>query len=157
MSAKTYLVLSDSHGQTGRLSTLLMRAEALAKVNGVIHLGDGYADLEPYVAVFPEVIRVKGNCDGYGAPLSETTLAAEVAGVRMLLTHGHPFSVKQGTDTLLLKALRENCRAALFGHTHIPYLKEKNGVLLLNPGAAMDGHFAFLKVFENGALDAALY
>ena len=155
MSVKTYLVVSDSHGQTGRLSSVLMHAEALGKMDGVIHLGDGYSDLDPFAAAFPETIRVKGNCDG--APLSETTLVCGVSGVRMLLTHGHPFYVRQGTDTLLFKALQENCRAALFGHTHIPYLKEKNGVLLLNPGAAMEGRFALLKVFENGALDAALY
>ncbi len=158
-----YLVLSDRHGFSDGLGIILMAAEAKCRSDrrrfaGVIHLGDGYRDLDPYEASLPRVIRVPGNCDHafWNAPPDMLTFSAELSGVRALLTHGHRLGVKQGTDALVYAAASLKCRAALFGHTHSPLLREEGGILLLNPGAAMDRRYAFLDIGDDAKVSAEL-
>ena len=149
------LVLSDSHGFSP--DGILMRAEADGKIDAVIHLGDGYHDLDPYRSELPEIVQVAGNCDFCFSAQADAALVTELYGVRLLLTHGHTLHVRAGTDALVSRALDEGARAALFGHTHTPLMREENGVLLLNPGAAMQGKYAMLFIYPNGALDAQLF
>lgn len=155
---RRYLVLSDSHRATGVLEQILMAAEADGRPDGVIHLGDGYDDLRSFERHLPPVIRVPGNCDRtpWNITQDQLILTAEVNGVRILATHGHTLGVRQGTDVLKSRALAEKCRAALYGHTHIPCLKEEDGVLILNPGAAMDHHYAYLFI-DGGRVSAELH
>ena len=153
---KKYLVLSDSHGETGRLERILLAAKYGEKLWGVIHLGDGFCDLDRYAHLLPTILRVKGNCDFWAASPGENTLVTAVEGVPMLLTHGHLLQVRQGTDVLLAAAASRGCRAALYGHTHVQKMSWENGLLLLNPGAAMDGRYAYLYIHSNGALEAEL-
>ena len=40
------IVLSDSHGSVGRLSTILTVAEQGGPIDAILHLGDGYWDLQ---------------------------------------------------------------------------------------------------------------
>jgi putative phosphoesterase len=51
------------------------------------------------------------------------------------LTHGHRQSVKSGLSNLLYRTLELECKAAIFGHTHIPCMEFAEGVHLLNPGS----------------------
>ena len=44
---------------------------------------------------------------------------------------------KDGVRFELRLASMEKVDAVVFGHTHQPYVKMKNGVLLFNPGAAL--------------------
>ena len=153
-----YLVLSDSHGARDVVGLILMAAEAGGRLDGVIHLGDGYHDLDPFEAALPPVIRVPGNCDPefWNAPPDRMTFPAELHGARVLMTHGHRLGVKRDTDVLLARAALEKCRAALFGHTHSPLLRQDGDVLLLNPGAAMDHRYAFLNILDGGKITAEL-
>ena len=102
----------------------------------VIHLGDHTVDAEDLSHVFEKIpfITVPGNCD-YD-PVSPTERTVMLGGVTVFLTHGHLYSVKHGTQRLLLRAQQLQARIALFGHTHQAYQKEENGILLLNPGTA---------------------
>ncbi len=146
-------VVSDSHGERGALGSVLMRMEAIAKIDCLIHLGDGYHDLDDYADAFPRVIRVHGNCDGSsGDELTET-----LGGATLFMTHGHAYHVRLTTAMLLSRAREIGANAALFGHTHKPLCDWRGAVLLLNPGAAMDGRFALLTIHDSGALDAQLY
>lgn len=148
------LVVSDSHGYTGRLGNILMAAEADGRPDAVIHLGDGYHDLAEFSGELPPVYQVAGNCDlGH----TDTQDVISLGGARLLLTHGHPFHVKLGLSQLTARAAEEKAFAALFGHTHRPFLETRNGILLLNPGAAMDGHYAILTVSRLGAVEAQLF
>ena len=147
-------VLSDSHGFTGRLSTVLMVLEAEHKpLDALIHLGDGYYDLQDLGAELPPVYQVAGNCDHF---CSDTLNIVTLSNARLLLTHGHYQHVKSGTDDLLALAISEKAHAALYGHTHCPKMEWKNGILLLNPGAAMDGKYAVLTINRPGAVEAEL-
>ena len=146
-------VLSDSHGFTGRLSTILMVMEAGGPIDALIHLGDGYYDLRDLGVPLPPVYQVAGNCDHFRTDTMDTV---RLAGARILLTHGHRQHVKEGMDGLMELAVRENVHAALFGHTHHQKMQWENGILLLNPGAVTDGKFAILNINRLGAIDPEL-
>lgn len=146
-------VISDSHGARGALSNVLMRMEAAGAIDCLVHLGDGFSDLDNYLTAFPRVLRVCGNCDG----ASGDEITERFGGVDLFMTHGHAYHVRMTTALLASRAREIGARAALFGHTHTPFCDNRSPVLLLNPGAAMDGRFAILTVFDNGALDATLY
>ena len=147
-------VLSDSHYFTGRVNAILMKMEAEGPLDALIHLGDGYDDLRALDAPLPPVYQVAGNCDLFR---SDTLNIIGLSGARILLTHGHLQHVKDGTDDLLSLALEENCRAALYGHTHVQKMQWRQGVLLLNPGAAASGRYAVLRIGPGGAVEAELH
>ncbi|MBR4360213.1 MAG: YfcE family phosphodiesterase [Clostridia bacterium] len=147
------VVVSDSHGATGRLSTILMAAEQAGPIDAILHLGDGYWDLRELDTDLPPVYQVAGNCDlGHSDTLDYVTLS----GARILLTHGHFKHVKEGTDDLLETAMEEKCQAALYGHTHCQKMEWRNGILLLNPGPAQGGAYALLNINRSGAIDPEL-
>ena len=101
----------------------------------VLHLGDHIADAEDLSYALPdmEIIRVPGNCDYLS--IAQPSILTELGGVRMFLTHGHLFGVKQGTRRLLQQAQALGAQIALFGHTHRALCEQTDGVWLLNPGA----------------------
>ena len=146
-------VLSDSHGFTGRLNTVLMALEAGGPIDALIHLGDGFGDLRALKTDLPPVYQVAGNCDFVR---DNTMEIVELSGARILLTHGHRLHVKEGLSDIRDLAIRENVHAALFGHTHVPKLVWENGLLLLNPGSVTDGKYAVLTINRLGAIEAQL-
>lgn len=146
-------VVSDSHGYTGRLNTILMAMEAEKKIDVFFHLGDGYWDLRDLQADLP-VYQAAGNCDLFR---SDTMSLVDLGGVRFLLTHGHQQRVKKGLDDLTDLAREQQAQAALFGHTHVQKMEWRGGILLLNPGAAMDGKYAILNIGRSGAVEAELH
>ena len=76
---------------------------------------------------------VKGNCDWDSAP---DELIVEAGGVKFLLTHGHRYGVKSGTDRLAQAAREKGVNVACFGHTHEGLNMPDRGVWLFNPGTA---------------------
>ncbi|MBQ6257699.1 MAG: metallophosphoesterase family protein, partial [Clostridia bacterium] len=59
------IVLSDSHGALGRMNTILTVAEQDGPTDAIIHLGDGYWDLQDLGVELPPVYQVAGNCDHF--------------------------------------------------------------------------------------------
>ena len=153
LTGKRILVLSDSHGYP--LGNLLMKAEALGRIDAVFHLGDGLRDMDGYEAEFPFLFRVRGNCDF--SPGGEREWLVPLFGRRFYLCHGHAFHVKSTLALLKARAAETEADCALFGHTHEPYNEYDGGRLYLNPGAACDGRFSILRVEKNGDLYAEMY
>lgn len=125
------LVVSDSHGD----AESICRAAALERPDMLLHLGDGWRDAEIAARRFPDlpVERVPGNCDlRVDAP---AVRVIQIAGKRIMLCHGHTLGVKYDLNRLLYAALEREADAALFGHTHRPYVDLCSGVALLNPGS----------------------
>lgn len=147
-------ILSDSHGDTGRLSNILMRMEADGPVDALLFLGDGYNDLHALNVELPPVYQVSGNCD---RGVSHPVLIAELGGRRIFMTHGHLYEVKTRRDILAAAAKQQDAFIALYGHTHQPRISEYNGILLVNPGAVCNGQFAILTIDGNGKADARLF
>ena len=137
------MIASDIHGSAWYCRKMM---EALEKeqADRLILLGDllyhGPRNDLPKEYAPKEVIRmlnkeknriynVRGNCD---AEVDQMVLPfnilderkiVEVDGRRILLHHGH-----HETDTSTVSVV-------MSGHTHVPVLEEKDGVLYLNPGS----------------------
>ena len=56
--------------------------------------------------------------------------------MRIFMTHGHIYGVKRDLTALTGAAKDAGAQLALFGHTHIQHMEERDGLTLLNPGAA---------------------
>lgn len=151
---KRILIVSDSHGYDSTLSTIFWHAESIGKLDGVLHLGDGYRDMQPYLGMYPHVLQVGGNCDFL---IDEREHFVTCFGVPMLMTHGHFDHVKYGYDDLADRAKAMGAKIALFGHTHQGFFGEHHGILMMNPGAACDGHFGMLTVSDKGEIHGQLY
>lgn len=125
------LVFSDSHGRLG----LMLDAVEKERPQRVFFLGDCYRDGQALADAYPDIPMelVKGNCDWNQAP---DELIVEAGGVKFLLTHGHRYGVKSGTDRLARSAREKGVAVACFGHTHDRLNMPDRGVLLFNPGTA---------------------
>ncbi|MEA4824992.1 MAG: YfcE family phosphodiesterase [Clostridiaceae bacterium] len=123
-------VFSDSHNDI----KTIRQATARVMPDMIFHLGDMVSDAKALQIAFPDIplYRVAGNND-YGRE-AEDTLEVELCGKRMVLTHGHLFSVEGGTAELRQYAASKKCTIALFGHTHEAFARLRHGVWLLNPG-----------------------
>jgi putative phosphoesterase len=118
-------LISDTHG--------LLRPEAAAALRGsdfIIHAGDigdprvlaGLSELAPVTAV-------RGNVDrGPWASSLPETEALEIGGVWIYVLHN--------VADLDLDPAAAGFRAVVSGHSHQPGFREKDGVLIVNPGSA---------------------
>lgn len=118
-------LIADTHG--------LLRPSvmpALKGVHAILHAGDvgGQAILEPLTEIAP-VHTVRGNCDvcAWGR-LLPSYLRLEFGGEQMLLHHGHLNHPPEPTH--------QAARVVISGHTHVPKIEWRHGVLHINPGSA---------------------
>lgn len=118
-------VISDTHG--------LLRAGALSALRGVdriVHAGDvGDRRVLAALRSLAPVTAVRGNVDrGALADELPATAAAEVAGAWLYVLHD--------LAELDLDPAAAGFAAVIHGHTHVPKIERRNGVLYLNPGSA---------------------
>ncbi len=143
-------IISDTHGSLTaweRAITAVFRS-----VDLIVHAGDvlyhgprnplpeGYAPRELAAVInkapLPVVIA-RGNCDAevdqvlVSWPLLSPYAFLQIKDLRILVHHGH------GLEHTEMQAQAQRYQVQLFihGHTHIPLLEEKNGVIFLNPGS----------------------
>lgn len=76
---------------------------------------------------------VSGNNDFFSELPREEEL--ELAGKRILVTHGHYYGVSMELYGIVDEARSRGCEIVLFGHTHRPVAAERSGVLAVNPGS----------------------
>lgn len=152
------LVISDTHGKTKRVSEIYKK---LKDIDVLVHLGDYKKDgqrLAEELGV--DCFCIKGNMDG-SVGRDYEFLYVECG--KILLTHGHGDGVKRGMEGLLAACREEECVAAFFGHTHVPYLNEIEGITLLNPGSISQpregnqGSYAIVTTDEKGLRASILY
>ena len=145
------LVLSDSHGDTESI----VSSCKVHKPDVIIFLGDGYEDLNfalPYLCA--PVYAVRGNNDFYPCRYPYYRIA-QCSDVNFYLTHGHLENVRFGRNALINKCKDKNCRAALYGHTHLPYCSDENGIFILNPGSSRNGTCGIINV-EGGNISGEI-
>ncbi len=125
------LVMSDMHGRKNNFEKAI---EAQPTAKNVIFLGDGASAAESESGFFPDrkFHIVSGNCD-FASSLP-TVGILEINGVKILITHGHTYRVKYGTEALFEGAKAAGVQLVLYGHTHIPKIEYTNGIYLVNPG-----------------------
>ena len=118
-------VISDTHG--------LLRPEAISALRGsdlIIHAGDvGNPEvIEELRGVAPTFI-VRGNIDkeSWASALPMTELV-EIGGVLFYVLH----EISQ----LDFDPAAAEFAAVVYGHSHVPSIETRQGVLFLNPGSA---------------------
>ena len=135
-------VVSDSHDRGLWLEKWLEYAKR-QRYDAVFHLGDYDSDARWLKKrLDAPMICVAGNCDMF-SKLPRMARAA-YGPHRIVAVHGHLQDVKYGYDKLYWYAQEQNATIALFGHTHEPCAEMAGGVLLMNPGALMDGRYGEL-------------
>ncbi len=124
------LVVSDTHGKTDNVIRLLENVP----FTKVFHLGDLVRDAILLQKAFPDIEfhYVRGNNDPYGAEGEKTV---KIGDNKMLLCHGHNYSVSSSLLRLSLRAKEAGANLALFGHTHQKLKEVCDGVTLFNPGS----------------------
>jgi len=148
----TIAVFSDSHGTLKPMMDVAFDLQP----NLILHLGDHAQDAGCLEELGFDVRRVCGNCDP--GSVCRVTDTLEVAGVRIVMTHGHKYCVKLGLGSLLNMGHFSGADVLLFGHTHRPLCEQRGDMLLLNPGTAGEGsrHSCGLIRIENGAAQAEI-
>ncbi|HEY1370864.1 MAG TPA: metallophosphoesterase family protein [Candidatus Binatia bacterium] len=122
---KTIGVISDTHG--------LLRPEALEALRGsdlILHAGDiGAPEVLERLRVIADVVAIKGNNDRdpWARNISETATVS-VEGVEIYIIHN--------VHDLDFNPAAAGVRVVVSGHSHMPSIAEKNGVIYLNPGSA---------------------
>ncbi len=125
---KTAVVISDTHGNFRAIDKIL----PIMKENDfVFHLGDLEKDIWQYrKELNDKITSVSGNCDGGG---SEETV--EIEGVKVLLTHGNKYGVKDSLYKLSLRAIELGVSTVFYGHTHLADIVNIDGITFINPGS----------------------
>lgn len=140
------IILSDTHGRRDRIRDVLDRAFSQSKKpDAIFFLGDTEADLDCLTERERGLLyAVRGNCDVFSS--LPDVLTVDAGGVKLLLCHGHTYGVKSGVERLFFASRERGVNAALFGHTHSPYLETSGGITLFNPGSLSsrsDGYPSF--------------
>ena len=137
MTLLKILVFSDSH----RSWSGMIQAIDEQKPDQVIHLGDLISDAEEISYLYPKlpVCMVPGNCDGWTMePLKKQIT---LAGVPILLSHGHLWGVKQSYHAAYADARACGARILLFGHTHRALCEQlEDGLWVMNPGMSRSSY-----------------
>ncbi len=122
-------VISDSHG---KLEYIDLAMEYLEDVDLIIHAGDNYIDgtyIEENYNI--KVIAVAGNCDMIGIEERVESIGDK----NIFLTHGHQYLVNIDSNRLFYAGKEQNAHIVIFGHTHVPFYEEIEGIKLINPGS----------------------
>jgi len=118
-------LISDTHG--------LLRPEAKAFLEGcdrIIHGGDiGNPDILEQLAALAPLTVVRGNNDhgGWAEDLAETQLV-QIDEVLICVIHD--------LAQLDIDPRAVRVRVVVSGHSHVPSITERDGVLYVNPGSA---------------------
>jgi len=123
--ALTLGVLSDTHGHMDEAARDILRGADL-----ILHAGDidGPAILATLEAMAP-VVAVRGNMDrGAWADRLPDEEIVEAGAIRLYMIHD--------LTRISLDPETADIRIVVSGHTHRPKIREKGGVVYLNPGSA---------------------
>lgn len=147
------LALSDSHGDKRALCDAVHRENPQL----ILHLGDYVRDCRVLEKEYPNIDRrcVRGNGDigAFEADADEFVLE----GKRFFMTHGHLYHVKSGLYALVNNGMLRSADIILFGHTHIPYYADHDGMLVINPGTIGMGKQTYAMItIEHGAVNCRI-
>jgi putative phosphoesterase len=128
-------IISDTHMPRGARAIPDGCLERCREADAILHAGD-FVDvsvLDQLRALGPPVHAIHGNVDSAAIrALLPGRLELELGGVRIGMVHA------PGPATRRLDALRlafPRCDAVVFGHTHLPEHKERDGFQIFNPGS----------------------
>ena len=101
-----------------------------------VHTGDNYSDYKhTKKQTKMQGFGVRGNCDLGLIPGAPEELILDYQNKRILLTHGHTLGVKHSYRGLVERAEQVAAVAVIFGHTHVQFAEQQEGIWLVNPGS----------------------
>ena len=125
------VAISDSHKDARIIDEVIERESPF---DILVHCGDAEGSLflleqrdDPF-----KIYAVRGNCDTSGYP-ENLTFKAGVYNI--FVSHGHKYDVHTSADGIMKAGKKQFADIILFGHTHVPVITEKKGVLFINPGS----------------------
>jgi putative phosphoesterase len=124
------VVFADSHSD---VDTMCKATEA-ENPDMIIHLGDHVKDALELQEIFADIPMefVKGNTDrAYEYPFEKKILVNDKI---FFITHGNQYKVEQGVLDVIDRGVSNDADLISFGHTHKRYLKNHEGVWVMNPG-----------------------
>ena len=129
------VVLADTHIPRRARALPDALIPHLARADLIIHAGDlmDPAVLDGLAAQAP-VVAVRGNLDPPEAGLPET-LEFEFGGAKVAVIHDSGPKRRRWSR---MRRRFPGARVLVFGHSHIPWLEDEDGLLLLNPGSPTD-------------------
>lgn len=143
-------IISDSHGSA--LAWETAATKFFKDCDLIIHAGDilyhgprnplpeGYDPARLAELINSSLVPImfaRGNCDAeidsvlINYPVQAPYALLFVKGKSVLVTHGQEFNFDNAPEL----AGKYNSNLIICGHTHIPWLEEKNGTTFLNPGS----------------------
>lgn len=160
-----FIIFSDSHGSQAKMYKAL-KTNISAGLEGMIFLGDGLKDaVQVAGATGVKLFSVAGNCD-FGVDMTKKSTYEQLYdfdGKKVLIMHGHRYSVKSGIEAAADYARAKSADVLLFGHTHnrietyLPPCDGKKALYLFNPGSITlpnDGicSFGLMEIRKDGIL-----
>lgn len=133
-------VVSDTHMPLRGKQLPRALVEGLHGVDLILHAGDWTSlDAVSQLETIAPVDGVAGNNDGRElVKRFSRKKIIEVAGVRIGIVHGDD-GYGGPAEFRAFEAFRdEGVDIIVFGHSHTPHISRKDGILLFNPGSAMD-------------------
>lgn len=130
-------VLSDTHLRMGQTLPRFVWGH-LTQIDLIIHAGDlTHIGLLEELSCIAPVRAVRGNCDVWDVSLPERDVI-ESEGVRIGLIHGHS-GQGESTPERAFNAFNDSAvDLIVFGHSHMPFMEWREGILLFNPGSPTD-------------------
>ncbi|UCD14454.1 MAG: metallophosphoesterase family protein [Thermoplasmatales archaeon] len=130
-------VVSDSHGEMENLQKAARWLVENQKVEVIFHLGDNYDDTCVLENLGVRIIKVPGVFSSYYQDIDIMNRVVETFdGRKVLITHTECCHENDLPGDINPEELvSENAIYFVFyGHTHIPRIGQKHGVLYINPG-----------------------
>ena len=129
------VVLADTHIPRRAKGLPAGLTPHLESADLILHAGDLLVEDVLYeLESYAPVRAVKGNVDGWDVRLPET-LEFEAEGVPVAMIHDSgPTKGRSGR----MRRRFPGARVVVFGHSHIPWLEDEDGQMLLNPGSPTD-------------------
>ena len=125
------LIVSDTHGRHRNFDDALGQA---GEIDYLVHLGDVGGEERYYETVCgcPAYV-LAGNNDMFSRslPQMEIRFGKKVA----FMAHGHQYFVSHGLEDILREGKRRKADIIMHGHTHKPFVREIDGITVLNPGS----------------------
>lgn len=129
------IIVSDSHVPNRAPEIPAGVVESMEEADRVVHAGD-FDSEETFSQLdeqFEDMIAVKGNCDFFDLPNSETFEEGEL---RIGVYHGTGITPRGDHDTLLDIARNKlEVDVLIHGHTHQQEVFQDGTTLLVNPGS----------------------
>jgi len=125
------LIISDTHKRHKTLDQVL---ERIGRIDMLVHMGDTEGG-EDYIeaAAGCEAHIISGNNDFFSDLDKEQEFM--IGKYRVFITHGHRYGVTMGTARLAEEARARGADIVMYGHTHRPYLKIEDDLIVLSPGS----------------------